>query len=848
MEYTEQELNFLRALKQKGVDKETAFRELKKRKLAAQSPTVSGVLDIAGGQIEEKRREIAPVKQGMETLAKTSPTVRSTLVTAGKAVEAVGQREEAAQKPELADATFYTGSRAEAEKALAEPTGLERAAEQFTGGLGDIKAGFGQLGEAAEAGTAKEYFAETGAGLSKTMSGAWRTVMGPVGEVIKSAPGGEAALAVLSSPFAAINFIVDKAYEAAGYDINSEEYQTQIKAPITEAVNIAGGVYAPKVAKDIGGKIRPLAEKVGQKLETLLGNRQIARYTKTVAKIENSLSDFIKTNQAVQRKVDEIKQSGTDVVPILSDPNVFSLLKAEKGSLVVDSAVDFIQNRIDKAMAAKGKFLPLADKLTKPVANAELLQRTIGNIKDQGFLLANELKKIREAEALLAPEPASMSLKYLDQLRAKARKSAVDAKGALKSDSVYTAINDAARDLVFEKTDALPIGESGAFGNLNKLIKDDIQAIKFLNKTLKGKKVKNARLGQMLNKVTGAVIGSAMGPLGAVIGSEMAGLISAIIMDRQLGGAVKKGFIRELLPDNPKVIEQVEAMIDEAQSYAFPELPAPAEGAFRKTEVSGDSIPLGSKSPSTIEGEEVAKFGFKESRLRGLKDAEKRDVNWHLRNAAKQNSSVDQMAAIASTDKAGIGNVKVSDLMQKKTATNGQELYHGSFDKLGELRLNKGGDFMTDQPFFSLTDNKEIANVFTTKKDIPSKYAKRDINKVNTFTAKDLKILDASDFEIVPNVSGGADVITKTSKLRGQDLDIAEAIVLGLDKMEDGIYVKQLLESGYDGIKFPAKAMELADGELASIYEKGNEIRIFNEAALKKLRREYRRASLSDSR
>lgn len=62
MEYTEQELNFLRTLKQKGVSQDVAFRELKKRKLQESSPTLARTLGTVDKAMEEGVPDYKPEK------------------------------------------------------------------------------------------------------------------------------------------------------------------------------------------------------------------------------------------------------------------------------------------------------------------------------------------------------------------------------------------------------------------------------------------------------------------------------------------------------------------------------------------------------------------------------------------------------------------------------------------------------------------------------------------------------------------------------------------------------------------------------------------------------------------
>jgi hypothetical protein len=83
MEYTAQDVNFLKLLKEKGVDQQTAFAELKKKKLQTQSPAVSMALKTAESAMGEQRvGELAaqtpklPVPQAMEKVEQARPAIK----------------------------------------------------------------------------------------------------------------------------------------------------------------------------------------------------------------------------------------------------------------------------------------------------------------------------------------------------------------------------------------------------------------------------------------------------------------------------------------------------------------------------------------------------------------------------------------------------------------------------------------------------------------------------------------------------------------------------------------------------------------------------------------------------
>lgn len=366
---------------------------------------------------------------------------------------------------------------------------------------------------------------------------------------------------------------------------------------------------APGKAEDFvkytASQLRELPGNIGRKIANAKGVRD----AREMAKIESAVSEFVNSKRSLSSKLDFYRtKKNTDVQKYISDPHIFRGIKVEDGSVAVDEALATIQDRISRSMDAKREILPEAEKLVPAIKKTQIKERAIQEIKDERFSRAVEKKKIAKLEEELNELPEEIGLVALDDERARFYKSGVDARGVQKSDSHFTALSNAARDLIFEATDKLPVAAKGEFGGLNKYIKDMINTKEFLQKTLKGQKVKGGRLTKLINKQIGAFAGASGGPLGAILGSELAGYASDIITNRQLGNSVKKSFVRRLLSDNPDAVAQAESLIDKL--HAYQPLRLPEGGKFRKVEIGAGPIELPSKSPSTVESEELARLNF----------------------------------------------------------------------------------------------------------------------------------------------------------------------------------------------------------------------------------------------
>ena len=65
--------------------------------------------------------------------------------------------------------------------------------------------------------------------------------------------------------------------------------------------------------------------------------------------------------------------------------------------------------------------------------------------------------------------------------------------------------------MVFKATDNLPIETNGEFAKANNFIKNNLNTIEFLDKTLRGQIVKGGRLTKLGGRVVGGIVGSAGG-------------------------------------------------------------------------------------------------------------------------------------------------------------------------------------------------------------------------------------------------------------------------------------------------------------------------------------------------
>ena len=371
------------------------------------------------------------------------------------------------------------------------------------------------------------------------------------------------------------NQIVEDVYKKGENQFKTLSPETQEN--VKNIGNIAGGAATLAGGKAIlesaPGK---LATKQLGKIKTNLTD-SLRNYADTSIKssIQKDVTDLLSLNKTLIKKTKEANIKNVNLNEQLSDPEVFKGLKPENSKINPDEAVNVIDNRIDKAMDIKSKTLPELDRFIPETPKSQLRDLAVQDIKGK-YTPADEADIIARIDKQVAALPENLKISDIDKYRAIFRKSSRDAKGMLKDDSEYAALENAFRNKVFDTTDKLSF-EGSKYKELNDYIRQNIETKDFLDKTLRGTTMKGGRLGNITARAIGAVAGASHGPIGAILGAEGGGMIQNIIMNNKLGNSLKMRMIREITDDS-EIITQAEKLLQGVKDYQVPQLPAKGQG------------------------------------------------------------------------------------------------------------------------------------------------------------------------------------------------------------------------------------------------------------------------------
>lgn len=306
------------------------------------------------------------------------------------------------------------------------------------------------------------------------------------------------------------------------------------------------------------------------KIQTRLGEKVDVR-----AKAE--IDNLIKSKRSIEDKTKELEAQRVPVKDMMSERQIYEGLKVEKGTINPDKAISVIEERLDRAMAVTTNLAPEIDKYNyAPISRETLRQKAYNYAGQQGELPA-DVASIRKAiDAQINALSKELKPSQIDAVRGQAFNSSRNAKGQLKRTSEYAAIENAARDLVFDAADRLPMAAKSQFAGLRDYVRQNIRLKNYLDTTIRGQKAKGGRLGAYVGRGIGAVAGSQFGWAGAILGAEAGGKVANILMNNQLGSSVKMRMIKQIT-DNPLILQEAGKLLRLQQQYQSPykALPAP---------------------------------------------------------------------------------------------------------------------------------------------------------------------------------------------------------------------------------------------------------------------------------
>lgn len=368
-----------------------------------------------------------------------------------------------------------------------------------------------------------------GEGFTKAASGGLQTLFAPVSGLLQNVPGGEKLADLSALPREAVGEIYEFAAKKAGVDISNPGFQ-EAKEQMMTAFDVGATAFGPKVA-------RKSSDWMKTKLSTMKDKAQVSKVESVISGRLSELDKLEGSNSVVRKAIKDADSKGVDVKQLVSETDLLKDAVDKDGTIrtsqeggAIEQLNEFIkpqENVIGRVLEKEGKTMNLKDLEAQMKAALEESKIVGANKKAALQAIANEI----EGLALDADKAGNIKLSKIQ-----------DAKI-----SKYSTINYA--DPVSKITDKLiaktlkkaveKSADSVDVAKLNKELGSHYAVLKFLEK-LDGKKVKGGRLGKYFGKTIGAIAGSALGPLGALLGSEAGGLIQGKIMARTFKGETGK--------------------------------------------------------------------------------------------------------------------------------------------------------------------------------------------------------------------------------------------------------------------------------------------------------------------
>lgn len=604
MAFTEQELNVLRTLKDKGYSKEDALKTLNEAKSRMNTSGTASRAPVA-----ERKTQGMSIPDQIKTLRDQGYSEQAINERIAATVGGVntGPAPEPQNRTDMKRGEYAADYFNEALKYSRDMAGAGFS-DIATGITGkptyDPKTGEQNQPEPGVVGRTGQVLTGVGETIAGGVSGAFSPFAAVLGLGGPEIEGGVQKLVESGALTPEKGSLVEKGVN--WYKNLPEDQKTQAQA-LFELATVGFGSKAKEPAETALKKTLTKVDDVIEGGAKRLDDIKVVRETKAIDKsrqaISNEIDGFIGRKRSLTNRANELKKQGTDVNKILKDPEIFSALDVADKRLVVDDAMEVIQKKVDRILDAKSELLPFVDQHVKPLSKEEFLQKALKNMDE--LTEADSKALIKRIKSQVDPLPDELSSSYLDEFRRRVRNSSRDAKGASKSASEYVALEKAARESVFEMLDNAPISANGDFAKLSQYVKNLLDTKNFLDVNARNLLVKSGKMTELISRVTGAITGSQFGIFGSLAGSEIGGAINNILANSRLDRTVKRNLLIKLIGEGDDAIKMADDLLKRADQYVAPQLPPPSATAPRTQFGSGQTINLPKESQSAIDLREI---------------------------------------------------------------------------------------------------------------------------------------------------------------------------------------------------------------------------------------------------
>lgn len=438
---------------------------------------------------------------------------------------------------------------------------VKAAGEEALTGLTNIGVGLGeQAKEMVGADTNKQV---SGEGFSQAWNGLVQTLSAPMVGASTQIPGGDKVMqaigAVFNAPASALGYVYDKVLEEKGYDPTKPEFQ-MAKQQLMDAVNVGLMAKGPEIAKGTS-KALSIMDKGFTKgiywLEDTLKKSDLppevkTTVTKSVQQNINGLSQIENNNKSIRTFTQDAQSKGIDVKEMVGQSDLLLDSVDSDGTIrttKTGGAVDQVNQLMEPAEGVVTKNL-IAENKSIPFKDVEAYMKA--QIENGDFAGAGVDKALAamdaELQGLAKYVDADGNIKLSDLQKLKIYKNKtinyMNPEVGMTDKTIVRAI----KELIEQNTDSIDV----------KAINKELQALytvkEFLT-LLDGKKVKGGKLGKYFAQTVGTVVGSSFGPIGAILGGELA----KYIQGKQMQGTFKSPTGSEL-----GLSEQMQVAIDQS--------------------------------------------------------------------------------------------------------------------------------------------------------------------------------------------------------------------------------------------------------------------------------------------